>query len=135
MLINKLKTCKAIDLESKLKDYVIKNYDNESLTDKVKAYFGEITQGRTVMSQMGEYHDDISQLKQNINILTTYLNMLFAIKQKMTFGKENFSCKIEFIWTDTIKKNKWTSYNVYFEIYNAIFNLATSYYNLGRQLA
>ena len=45
MLINKLKTCKAIDMESKLKEYVIKNYDNESLTEKVKTYFGEVTQG------------------------------------------------------------------------------------------
>ena len=135
MLINKLKTCKAIDMESKLKEYVIKNYDNESLTEKVKTYFGEVTQGRNVMSQMGEYHDDISQLKQNINIITTYLNMLFAIKQKMTFGKESYSCKIEFIWTDTIKKSKWDSYNIYFEIYNAMFNLATSYYNLGAQIA
>ena len=38
MLINKLKTCKAIDLDSKLKEYVIQNYDNESLTEKLKSY-------------------------------------------------------------------------------------------------
>ena len=37
MLINKLKTCKAIDLDSKLKEYVTNNYDAESLTEKVKS--------------------------------------------------------------------------------------------------
>ena len=135
MLINKMKTCKAIDLDSKLKEYVIKNYDNESLTDKVKTYFSEINQSRSVMSQMADVQDDIDQLKQNISIITSYINMLQAIKQKMTFGKESFSCKIEFIWTDTIKGSKWDSYNIYFEIYNALFNLATCYYNLGSQIA
>ena len=130
-----MKSCKAIDLDSKLKEYVIKNYDNESLTEKVKGYFGEINQSRSVMSQMADVQDDIDQLKQNISIITSYLNMLQAIKQKMTFGKESFSCKIEFIWTDTIKGSKWNSYNIYFEIYNAMFNLATCYYNLASQIA
>ena len=134
MLINRLKICKPIDLDSKLKEYVVKNYDNESLTDKVKEYFSQFSQNRNVMSQMGELQDDISQLKQNIGIVTEYINMLSAIKQKMTFGKESFSCKIEFIWTDTIKGSKWSSYNIFFEIYNSIFNLATLYYNLASQI-
>ena len=103
MLINKLKTCKAIDLDSKFKEYVIKNYDDASLTDKIKSYFSEINQCRSVISQMGEVQDSIDQLKQNISIILSYINMLSAIKQKMTFGKESYSCKIEFTWTDTIK--------------------------------
>ena len=135
MLINRMKTCKPIDLDSKLKEYVIKNYDNESMTDKVKAYFSELNQNRSVMSQMAEVQDNIDQLKQDINIITSYINMISAVKQKMTFGKESFSCKIEFIWTDTIKGSKWDSYNIYFEIYNAMFNLAICYYNLGSQTA
>ena len=135
MLINRMKVCKAIDLDSKLKEYVIKNYDNESLTEKVKTYFAELNQNRSVMSQMAELQDNIDQLKQYINILTSYINMISTIKQKMTFGKESFSCKIEFTWTDTIKGSKWYSYNIYFEIYNTMFNLATCYYNLGSQTA
>ena len=63
MLINRMKTCKPIDLDSKLKEYVIKNYDNESMTDKVKAYFSELNQNRSVMSQMAEVQDNIDQLK------------------------------------------------------------------------
>ena len=134
MLINKLKTCKAIDLDSKFKEYVIKNYDDASLTDKIKSYFSEINQCRSVMSQMGEVQDSIDQLKQNISIILSYINMLSAIKQKMTFGKESYSCKIEFTWTDTIKGSKYSSFNIFFEIYNSMFNLATCYYNLATQL-
>ena len=131
MFINKFKKCKDIDMDSKLKEYVIKNYDNQSLTETLKRYFAELTQNRNVMSQMGETQDSIDQLKQNINIITSYLNQIFAIKQKMTFGTESFSCKIEFTWNDTLKNSTWHSYNIWFEIYNALFNLATSYYSLG----
>ena len=135
MLINKLKTCKAIDLDSKLKEYVIQNYDNESLTEKLKSYFTQINQNRAVMSQMSTYQDSIDQLKQNISIISSYINMLSAVKAKMTFGKESYSCKVEFIWYDTIKESKYCSYNIFFEIYNAMFNLAVCYYNLGTQIA
>ena len=54
-----------------------------------------------------------------------------AIKQKMTFGKENYSCKIEFTWNDTIKGSQWRSYSIWFEVYNTLFNLAVLYYFLG----
>ena len=135
MLINKLKICKSIDLDSNLKEYISKNYDEQSITEKVKSYFRELSQCRTVMSQMGTVQDNIDQLKQNINIISSYINMLSAVRQKMTFGKESYSCKIEFTWTDTIKESKYSSYNIFFEIYNALFNLATCYYNLGTQLS
>ena len=134
MLISKLKTCKAIDIEAKLKEYVTQNYDAQSITEKIQSYFTQINQSRTVISQLGEVQDNIDQLKQNINIILSYINMLSAIKQKMAFGKESYSCKIEFTWTDTIKGSKYSSYNIFFEIYNAMFNLATCYYNLGTQV-
>ena len=131
MLNNKLKKCKGIDIDSKLKEYTVKNYDNQSLTEKVKSYFADLAQNRNVISQMGEIQDSIDQIKSNINILTSYLNQILCIRQKMTFGKESYSCKIEFTWTDTLKNSTWHSYNIWFEIYNALFNLATSYYTLG----
>ena len=133
MLINKTKKTKAIDIDSKLKQYVIKNYDNESLTEKVKSYFAELAQNRTVITQMGELQNSIDQLRQNINILTSYINQILMIKQKMTFGKESYSCSIEFTWNDTIKSSNWRSYNIWFEIYNVMFNLAVSYYCLGEE--
>ena len=134
MFINKLKKPKSIDIDSKLKEYIIKNYDTESLTEKVKAYFSDLSQNRNVICQMGEVQDSIEQIKQNINIITTYINQINMIKQKMTFGKESYSAKIEFTWNDTIKGSTWHSYNIWFEIYNALFNLATSYYCLGHEV-
>jgi programmed cell death 6-interacting protein len=131
MFITKTKKTKAIDMDSKLKEYAIKNYDSPSLTEKIQNYFGDLTQNRNVISQMGEVEGSIDQIKQNINIITTYINQIIAIKQKMTFGKEDYSCKIEFTWNDTLKGSSWKSYNIWFEIYNAIFNLAVSYFCLG----
>ena len=52
MFINKTKKTKPIDMDSKLKEYVIKNYDNESLTENVKNYFAELTQNRNVISDV-----------------------------------------------------------------------------------
>ena len=135
MLINKFKICKAIDLDSKMKEYVIQNYDNESLTEKIKYYFSQLNQNRAVMSQMGAVQDNIDQLKQYANIISSYINMLTSVKAKMAFGKESYECKIEFTWTDTIKESKYSSYNIFFEIYNAMFNLAVCYYNLGTLVA
>ena len=132
MLINKTKKAKAIDMDSKLKEYVIKNYDNESLTEKIKSYFAEFTQNRNVISQMGELVDSIDQLKQNINIITSYINQIMAIKQKMVFRTEKYSCKIEFSWSVTIRGSTMKSFNIWFEFFNVLFNLATSYYCLGK---
>ena len=63
--------------------------------------------------------------------MTTYLNEILTLKSKMTFGKQSYSCKIGFVWTDTISSNEWKSYNIYFEIYNCLFNLGVIYFKLG----
>ena len=135
MLINKTKKTKSIDMDSRLKEYVIKNYDDSSLTEKVKEYFAELTQNRNVIVQMNEVEESIDRIRENINILTTYINQILSIRQKTTFGKETYSCKIEFSWKDTLKGSSWDSFNIWFEIYNAMFNLAVSYYCLGENVA
>ena len=94
MLINKTKKTKSIDMDSRLKEYVIKNYDDSSLTEKVKEYFAELTQNRNVIVQMNEVEESIDRIRENINILTTYINQILSIRQKTTFGKETYSCKI-----------------------------------------
>lgn len=127
----KLKLGTPIDLDSKLKAYVIKNYDAESLTDEIKTFFSQLTQNQNVVSKMGAQEQSLSTLKQNKTILSSYVNQVALLMEKMTFGKESFSCKIEFSWRDTIKDKKWESYSIFFEYYNALFNLATVYYLLG----
>ena len=135
MFINKLKKAKVIDMYSKLSDYIIKNFSNESLIESIKAYFAELASNRFIVSIMEEVQDSKDQLKENINIITLYINKIMFIIQNIKFGKECDNYKIEFIWNDTIKGNISHSYNIWFEIYNVLYNLAVSYYCLASYLA
>lgn len=138
MIPIKIKKCKPIDLDSRLKEYLIKNGDKNSLTDKLKEYFGQVAQNRGVMTTMvdiNEMNKNPQQLKENITILIAYINQLNLIKKKISFGKEEFSCKIDFIWSDTIKSNNVKSNQIEFEICNSIYNLATLYYQNGLNLS
>ncbi|MCQ2818522.1 MAG: hypothetical protein MJ252_14735, partial [archaeon] len=76
-------------------------------------------------------YKNVDTLKANREILLNYANQLVQLKNKMTFGKDETSVKIEFKWTDTFKESKWTSYSIHFEYYNIIFNLAMINYILG----
>ena len=46
MLINKIKKCKPLDIDNKLKEYLIKNNDKNSLSDKIKNFFTELSENR-----------------------------------------------------------------------------------------
>ena len=127
----KVKESKKLDIDSKLKEYIVKNYDANSVSERAKNYFSEISQNRSVISKMDPIQKNTDVLKQNINVLTHYINELYALKLKMTFGKEPYSCKLEFVWTDVLKNLHWNSFNIDFEIYNNLFNLACLYYSLG----
>ena len=130
-----LKSTKQINYDSKLKEYIIKNYDAESMTDKVKDFIAELQQNQNVISQMTGVVTNVDQIRTNKEIYLSYINQLEKLKGKMTFGKEEFSAKIEFTWTDTLKKSKFSSYNINFEFYNALFNYATLHFLLATFLA
>ena len=135
MLINKIKKCKPIDIDNKLKEYLIKNNDKTSLSDRIKTFYKELAENRDLMSKMKEIQISTEEIKQNIKIITTYINQINTIKKKMIFGKEKYCCKIQFDWFDTIKGNHIKSYNIDFEIYNSLYNLAILYYCNGLNLA
>ena len=130
-----LKTTKQINYDSKLKEYIIKNYDAESVTDKVKDFIAELQQNQSVISQMTGVVTNVDQIRNNKEIYLSYINQLEKLKGKMTFGKEEFSVKIEFTWMDTLKKSKFSSYNIHFEFYNALFNFANLHFLLATFLA
>ena len=50
----------------------------------------------------------------------------------MSFGKDKFAIHLEWMWKDTLKNNNWSSLNINFEIYNVLYDLAITYYNIGR---
>ena len=135
MLINKIKKCKPIDIDNKLKEYLIKNNDKTSLSDRIKTFFTELAENRDLMSKMKEIQISTEEIKQNIKTITTYINQINTVKKKMIFGKEKYCCKIQFDWLDTIKGNHIKSYNIDFEIYNSLYNLAILYYCNGLNLA
>ena len=135
MLTMKLKKCKSIDIDSKLYEYLIKNSDKDNLSDSIKDYFSQISQNREVMAKMDECTKNPDLIKENIKIITIYINQLNLLRKKMTFGKEKFSCKIEFNWTDTVKNAVAKSLLIEFEICNAMYNLATFYFYEGLKLS
>ena len=122
-----LKTTKPINYDGLLKEYIIKNYDAE-LPENIQNFIGELQQNQSVLSKMGEVAPNLDTLKVNREIVLNYVNQLNVLKQKMSFGKESYSIKIEFIWKDIFKRSKWDSYNIYFELYNALYNLGTIHY-------
>jgi hypothetical protein len=74
-------------------------------------------------------YNDLLDLKESI---ITYINMLNFIKGKITFGKDQYSVKIEFTWMDTIKDSNQSSYQLNLEIYSNLFNLALTNYFISR---
>ena len=135
MLINKIKKCKPIDYDSKLKEYLIKNNDKSALTERVKAFFKEISQSRDTMTKMNEIQLSSEDILKNIDIITSYINLLNVIKKKMIFGKDKYCCKIQFDWSDTINGTHFKSNNIEFELYNCFYNLAVLYYCNALNLA
>ena len=131
----RLKKCKSIDIDSKLKEYLIRNSDKSNLSDSIKEFFGQVAQNREVMVKIDECVKNPEQIKENIKIITIYINQLNLLRKKMTFGKEKYSCKIEFNWIDTVKNVVAKSLLIEFEICNSMYNLATYYFYEGLKLS
>ena len=128
-----LKRATKVDIFTKLNDFALK-YGSSSM-NKYSELFREMNQNREVISKIANIKSLSSdQTAQQRLILTSYINQLLVIKSKMLFGKDNYSCKIDFIWTDIIKEKQWKSHKINFEYYNAIYNLAVIYYMLGLEL-
>ena len=135
MLPNRIKKTGLIDFYTKLENYVLNNYTSGLINENVENFFRDIKQNRDVICKLAKNETNEEQLMQHKIILTTYLNEILTLKSKMTFGKQSYSCKIGFIWTDTICNKEWKSYNIYFEIYNCMFNLASIYFSLGHYIS
>ena len=128
-----LKHASNIDIFTKLNDFALK-YGSGSI-DKYTNLFREMQQNREVISKISTLKSLTSdQISEQKHILTSYINQLIVIKSKILFGKESYSCKIDFAWTDTIKENKWKSHKINFEYYNALYNLAVIYYMTGLEI-
>ena len=135
MLPNKLKKTGLIDFYTKLENYVLNNYSSGLINNNIENFFRDIKQNRDVIYKLSKNETNEEQLTQHKLVLTTYLNEILTLKSKMTFGRQSYSCKVGFVWTDTICSKEWKSYNIYFEIYNCMFNLGSIYFKLGTYIS
>jgi len=135
MLPNKLKKTGLIDFYTKLENYVLNNYSSGLISNNIENFFRDIKQNRDVICKLSKNETNEEQLTQHKLVLTTYLNEILTLKSKMTFGRQSYSCKVGFVWTDTICSKEWKSYNIYFEIYNCMFNLGSIYFKLGSYIS
>lgn len=102
-----------------------------SYTPEVKAFMTELQQNRNVLISLNDKDKTYDAMKSVRDILIQYLSMLNVTKSKINFGTDDFSLKVGFSWKDVLKNDTWTSYNVNFEYYCSLYNLAVCYYLLG----
>ena len=127
----KLKMSCETDISSHLIEFVSQNYGEESITPDLQHYFSDFNQNRNVISMNKDEQNTLKDLTTTLNITKKYLNQLVAIKSKMVFGPQPNSLNINFKWNDTITGNVWGSFNINFEYYNILFNIASLYFYLG----
>jgi hypothetical protein len=61
--------------------------------------------------------------------------MLYALKSKINFGRDEYCMQLEFAWKDVLRNDFYYSYNINFEYYSAYFNLAIIYVLMGKLLS
>jgi hypothetical protein len=64
--------------------------------------------------------------------LVNYISLLATLKTKINFGNEDYCLKINFGWKDVLNDSYLYSFNVNFEYYSALFNLAVTYSLIGK---
>lgn len=61
-----------------------------------------------------------------------YLTMINMLKNKINFGKDTYSLKIDFAWKDTLTDEKFVSNSIHFEYFSVMFNLGIVYFEMGK---
>ena len=130
----KLKTSKETKYNTIFLEYISNSYGPQTITKNLQDFFFDFNENRKVISYKKDDIRKIEDLNTTLNITTKYLNQLVAIKGKTVIGSQKGCCDLEFMWTDTITGNAFTSKNVNFEYYNILFNIASLYFHLGYQV-
>jgi len=60
--------------------------------------------------------------------------MINALKNKINFGKDTYSLKLDFAWKDTLTDEKFISNSIHFEYFSIMFNLGIIYFEMGKSL-
>jgi hypothetical protein len=60
--------------------------------------------------------------------------MLNSLRNKINFGSDQYSLKIDFAWRDTLIDDKFTSNSLNFEYYSVLFNLGIVHFEMGKSM-
>lgn len=101
----------------------------------MESFISEFQQNRNVLTSLDDKDMSYDSLSKTKDMIIQYLKMLNLIKSKMNFGKEDFSVKIQFGWKDVLKNDFCYSYNINFEYYSILYNLAVTYYLIGNSIS
>lgn len=63
-----------------------------------------------------------------------YLQMLNSLRNKINFGTDAYSLKMDFAWKDTLLEEKFTSNSIHFEYYSVLFNLGIIHFEMGKSV-
>lgn len=129
----KLKTSKETNYNTVFLEYISNLYGPQAITKNLQDFFFDFNENRKVISHKKDDIRKVEDLNTTLNITTKYLNQLVAIKGKTVISSQKGCCDLEFMWTDTITGNAFTSKNINFEYYNILFNIASLYFHLGYQ--
>lgn len=131
MFLDKFKTSKKIDLSKPISAYIKSHYDMNAVKC-LEPMLNEIDFARNEAINVANLDKSVSSMEKAKISLVNYLKLLSSLRQRMTFGKDNMSVKIEFAWFDVLKNTNYFSYNISHEYYNMLFNLALCLFNLGK---
>ena len=93
-----------------------------------------MTQNRNVLINLYESERSYEKLKIFRDISVNYLTLINSFKNKLNFGSDLYSLKIDFSWKDSLTDEKMISNSIYFEYYCVFFNLALIYFEMGKSL-
>ena len=134
MLVNKLKLGKKIDVETSLKNYIIKHYDLTAYKS-IETFISCLVSSRNYLITISQMETTVDSLKNMKSQIVEYLRNITSLKSRISFGTDNFSLKLQFSWKDILNNDYYSSYNINYEYYSNLFNLGVVYTYLGKSTA
>ena len=122
MLLEKFKTSKKIEIGKTINEYVKKHYDMNA-AKSIESLCNEIEFARNSVISFNDKDKSTETLLKWKGVIIEYLKLLNTVRQRMSFGKDGASVKLQFSWIDVLKKDNYSSYSFAFEYYSNLLNL------------
>lgn len=101
----------------------------------IQDFVSNFIQHRSIVANLNDLDRSLDKLKSYKETVVIYLSMLYALKSKINFGRDEYCMQLEFSWKDALRNEFYHSYNINFEYYSSYFNLAIIYVLMGKLLS